>query len=216
MTKPDFERLFGELEDEMKFSGARAEVYVFGGAAMAMGYNDQRATKDVDAIITSRKRNLMLKAVAKIGRKHGIGEDWLNEAGTSAVPRRKDLGQKTVYAGSNLTVRIAGRRHLSAMKLEAGRPVDKDDLAVLVGTFGPDSAEEMVELHHEAYEGRSEKNEQQLLDTGRDVYEAIEDRKAEGRRRSPTETPEETPVRGVETKDRGMAAGRKLGKRSGR
>lgn len=176
MTKSDFERLFGELEDEMKFSGARAEVYVFGGAAMAMGYNDQRATKDIDAIITSRKRNLIVKAVATIGRKHGIGEDWLNEAGTSAVPRRKDLGQKTVYAGSNLTVRIAGRRHLSAMKLEAGRPVDKDDLAVLVGKFGPDSAEEMVELHHEAYEGRNEKSERQLLDTGRDVYEAMKER----------------------------------------
>lgn len=41
----------------------------------------------------------------------------------------------------------------------------------------------MVKLHREAYEGRNEKSERQLLDTGRDVYEAIEDRKAEDRRK---------------------------------
>lgn len=126
MGKEDFERLFKKLDDELKYTGTRVQLYVFGGAAVALGYNDERVTTDVDAIITTDERSVLMRAIGKVGREEDIGQGWLNDAGTASVPKRPDLGQQTVFAGHNLSVKIAGRRHLTAMKL-GGRPRDRPD-----------------------------------------------------------------------------------------
>lgn len=67
LGKGDFKRLFKKLDDELKYTGARVQLYVFGGAAVALGYSDERVTTDVDAIITTDERSVLMRAVARRG-----------------------------------------------------------------------------------------------------------------------------------------------------
>ena len=173
LGKEDFERLFEKLDDELKYTGTRVQLYVFGGAAVALGYNDQRVTTDVDAIITTDERSVLMRAIGKVGREEDIGQGWLNDAGTASVPKRPDLGQQTVFAGHNLSVKIAGRRHLTAMKLEAGREIDQTDLKALIRRYGPAEPSAIVAIHREAYGGTHEKKEEQLAEIAADVYEQL-------------------------------------------
>ena len=41
--------LFDELSKELRLEGARAQVYVIGGAAMSLAFDRERTTEDVDA-----------------------------------------------------------------------------------------------------------------------------------------------------------------------
>lgn len=176
MDAAELGRMLEELDEELKYSGAKAVVYVFGGAAMILGYGSLRTTDDIDGIISSERHGDVMRAIKKVGRNNGVAEDWLNETGTAAVPKNPDLGQTTVHSGRNLTVRAAGRRHLTAMKLEAGRKIDQEDLMRLVQRFGPRNPKELVEVHREAYGGRHEKDAERLEKTGEAVFKQIEDR----------------------------------------
>lgn len=195
MDAAELDRMLGELDEELKYAGAKAVVYVFGGAAMILGYGSLRTTDDIDGIISSERHGDVIRAIKKVGRNNGVAEDWLNETGTAAVPKKPDLGQTTVYSSRNLTVRAAGRRHLTAMKLEAGRQIDQEDLTKLVQRFGPQTPKELVEMHREAYGGQHEKNAEKLEKTSEEVFKKIEDR-------SRTDQ-EEPPIRGRGTGEEG-------------
>ncbi len=70
--------LFDELSKELQFSRTRAQIYIIGGAAMSMAFSADRRTEDVDARIDAGHSRLV-KAVRTIGRKHGLGDTWLND-----------------------------------------------------------------------------------------------------------------------------------------
>ena len=204
MDAAELGRMLDELDEELKYAGAKAEVYVFGGAAMILGYGSPRTTDDIDGIISSDRHGDVIRAIRKVGRNNGVAEDWLNETGTAAVPKKPDLGQTTVHSSRNLTVRAAGRRHLTAMKLEAGRQIDQEDLTRLVQRFGPRNAEELVEMHREAYGGRHEKDAGKLEKTGEAVFKQIENRARKDR--------EDLPIRSRGTGGKGP---RRNGERGG-
>jgi methylmalonyl-CoA mutase cobalamin-binding subunit len=53
MTPLDADRvreLLQELSDRLAARGVKANVFVVGGAAMALAYDDTRSTRDVDAL----------------------------------------------------------------------------------------------------------------------------------------------------------------------
>ena len=51
LERATIEQLFEELADELRFAGARVQLYVIGGAAMSMSFDRDRTTQDVDARI---------------------------------------------------------------------------------------------------------------------------------------------------------------------
>ena len=46
--------LFDELSKELRLEGARAQIYIIGGAAMSLAFSRDRRTEDVDARIDVR------------------------------------------------------------------------------------------------------------------------------------------------------------------
>lgn len=46
----DVRALFQELSDRLEARGAQAQLFVVGGAAMALAYDQDRLTRDVDAL----------------------------------------------------------------------------------------------------------------------------------------------------------------------
>lgn len=71
-------RLLTELDEELTSMGESAELYVVGGAAMAIGYGARDATRDVDALF--EPKTTVLEAAERVAARHGIGSGWLNDA----------------------------------------------------------------------------------------------------------------------------------------
>ena len=46
--------LLAELGDEMQSRGQRAEMFIVGGAAMALAFDARRATRDIDAVFVPK------------------------------------------------------------------------------------------------------------------------------------------------------------------
>jgi hypothetical protein len=50
-TATEIRRLLGLLEDELARQGTAASMYIVGGAAIALSYDTDRTTKDIDATL---------------------------------------------------------------------------------------------------------------------------------------------------------------------
>ena len=70
--------LFEELSSELARRGARAHVYVFGGAAMSVAFDRRRTTVDIDVRVDSGREKLM-EAVEAVGRRHGFEAGWFSD-----------------------------------------------------------------------------------------------------------------------------------------
>lgn len=61
-------RLLADLDAELQAHGVRAELYVVGGAAMALAYDARRVTRDVDAVF--RPQTEVYEAAARVAAQH--------------------------------------------------------------------------------------------------------------------------------------------------
>ena len=71
LGREELVELFEELSAELGRRGARAHVYVFGGAAMSVAFDRRRTTVDIDVRVDSGREKLM-EAVEAVGRRHGF------------------------------------------------------------------------------------------------------------------------------------------------
>ena len=72
------------LDEELGAVGVRGEVFVVGGAAMALAYDARRATVDVDAIFVPAAE--VRRAAARVAERLQIEEDWLNDGAKAFMP----------------------------------------------------------------------------------------------------------------------------------
>lgn len=79
LTKERILGLFAELDADLCRIGVRGDVFVVGGAAMAVAYDARPATRDVDAIWHPTAE---LRSVAEriAGRHDDLEPGWLNDA----------------------------------------------------------------------------------------------------------------------------------------
>lgn len=124
MTDP-FDRdkivtLLLDLSDELEQRGARADLFVVGGAAMTLAYDLHRTTRDLDAVFVPT--NVVRHAAKTVGEKHGLDPDWLNDAVKGFLPG-DDSNAVTYFESGSLRVDVASPQYMLAMKLLAARPV---------------------------------------------------------------------------------------------
>ena len=130
------------LSEELRLREARAQIYLVGGAAMRLAFSRAGRTEDVDVRIDIGERPLT-DAVRAVGQRRGLGDAWLNDQVTRAMPRVADRRAAVAYDSPYLTVTGASARHVLAMKLLAAREQDREDIAVLcthLGLTGPAAA----------------------------------------------------------------------------
>jgi len=137
------------LDEELSAVGVRGEVFVVGGAAMALAYDARRATVDVDAIFVPAVE--VRKAAARVAERLQIEEDWLN-VGAKAFMPGSDPERIGVFEGDHLSVAAASPRYLLAMKLLASRlERDQDEIRILYDLCGFSTAEEGLDLIESTY-----------------------------------------------------------------
>ena len=102
LGREDIRALLDDLSAELAARGARAEVFLVGGAALAVAYDATRATRDLDAVFIPT--DIVRQAAAAVAQHRGLTEDWLNDAVKGFLPG-PDPGRAAL-----LLKRLADRR----------------------------------------------------------------------------------------------------------
>lgn len=124
-------RLFDEVATELQTRNAHGNLYVIGGSALALAYDDTRTTHDVDARIEG-DHGEVIRAIRTVSLRHGLPSTWINEQATPFMPRQSDDSATSVYQHPNLTIKAASLDHLIAMKLNSNRASDLNDVQRLI------------------------------------------------------------------------------------
>jgi hypothetical protein len=137
------------LDDELGRMGVRGEIFVVGGAAMALAYDSRRFTVDVDAVFAPSQQ--VRQAAARVADGLEMEPQWLNDAAKAFLPG-EDPDRIGVFEGPNLSVAAASPEFLLAMKLLASRVErDVDDIKTLYELCGFHTAEEGLDLVERRY-----------------------------------------------------------------
>ena len=152
LGRKDIRALLDDLSHELAARGAKAELFLVGGAALAVAYDATRATRDLDAVFIPS--DVVRQAAAAVADRKGLAQDWLNDAVKRFLPG-PDPDAQRFYSSDSLIVDVASPRYLLAMKLFAARAeIDADDIILLYRQLGFTTVDEGLDLVQQAYPGR--------------------------------------------------------------
>ncbi|NUS45024.1 MAG: hypothetical protein HOQ24_15210 [Mycobacteriaceae bacterium] len=141
--------LLTELGSALDSQGEHADVFLVGGAAIALAFNTRRATRDLDAVFEPKA--VVYAAAHGVAQRHGLPDDWLNDAVKGFLPGA-DPNATTLFESPGISVRVASPRYLFAMKAAAVRiDRDADDLQFLYRVSGFTSVDEALDSVSEHY-----------------------------------------------------------------
>ena len=146
LSKSELFELLNILSERLRRNRATAKIYIIGGACMALAYGRGRTTEDVDARIDAG-HSALINAVHEIAHERNLPQSWLNEQATTAIPRGRDRCARTLYESSALLVTGASPENLLAMKLEAGRDKDIEDISHLLEVLEIDASDKALAIH---------------------------------------------------------------------
>jgi Nucleotidyltransferase of unknown function (DUF6036) len=135
---------FVDLDRRLQRRRLTADVFVFGGAAMVLGFDARPATRDVDAIW--QPHTAVLEEAWAVAADRGLPRSWLNEQASSYMPAGVRSGDAIAYHGAALRVTLASAELLLAMKVRAARRGDLADISLLAERLGLAAAPEVLAL----------------------------------------------------------------------
>ncbi len=149
MGRADLERAFTALGDRLGRRGVVADLFVVGGAAMALAYDATRVTRDVDALFVPH--GVVVEESRAVADELGLPPWWLNEQASVYVSGKDDPGKRRVFDHPNLRVMAASPEHIFAMKALAARTRDVDDLRRLAELAGVATVDDALQICHDFY-----------------------------------------------------------------
>ena len=149
-----------ELVAELRKAGEVAGIRLVGGAALALCYFDRGVTQDLDsAHVRPGSDAAVTAAAATVAQRHDWDASWLNFDVTraDALPTLgRAVDWETIYDRDGITIYVASKEALLAMKLRANRPGrDTRDIRLLLGLCGLTTLAEAEALYEEFYPGDS-------------------------------------------------------------
>lgn len=126
-------RALTELGRRLHADGLQGDVFVVGGAAMALAYDERRFTRDVDAIFEPKMH--IYRLAVEVADELGLPGDWLNDGVKGFVV--DDPTQGPVFQFEGLRVQAASPELLLALKVRAARMgEDDEDVRLLADMLG--------------------------------------------------------------------------------
>jgi predicted nucleotidyltransferase len=135
--------LLAEVGAELDAVAVVADLFLVGGAAVALAYDSRRLTRDVDAVFAPAAQ--VRTAAERVAQVHGLSADWLNDAVKGFLPPGVPASRLLMEV-PGLRVEVAEPRYLLALKLRAARDEDVDDVRLLAGLVGITTAQECLAL----------------------------------------------------------------------
>lgn len=144
LNRAGLEQAFTALGKRLQARGVVADIFVVGGAAMALAYDANRVTRDVDAVFVPH--GIVMEEAQRVAKDLHLPTWWLNEQASFYISAKDDAGKRRVFDHPGLRVMAASPEHVFAMKALAARTRDLGDLRVLAGLTGIDSVSAALEL----------------------------------------------------------------------
>jgi len=149
LDRSAIENAFRRLGERLARRGVIADLYVFGGAAMALAYDARRSTRDIDAVF--QPHGIVLDEAKAVAHELGLPQWWLNEQASVYVAPGGDSAAPRVFDHPGLRVSAASPEHLLAMKVLAARRRDSDDIRFLIKHLGLTTVGEVLALCTEIF-----------------------------------------------------------------
>jgi hypothetical protein len=132
--------------------GVTGEMYIVGGAAIALAFDERRSTRDIDAVFEPKAT--IYEAAAEVASELELPPGWLNDAvkGFLAGP---DPEAVPVFEVPGLRCQAASPRVLLALKVLAHRVgEDEEDVLLLARALGLDRADEVLAVAEKVFGDR--------------------------------------------------------------
>lgn len=140
------------LAAELDRQGVSGEMYVVGGAAIALAFDERRATRDIDAVFEPKA--VVYQAAEAVAENRGLPAGWLNDA-VKGFLEGEDPAATTVLDLPGLRCLTASPETLLALKVLAHRiGEDEDDLRLLAEQLGIERAEDVLAVAERVYGDR--------------------------------------------------------------
>ncbi len=132
------------LGGRLASQGVLADLYLVGGAAMALAYDDRRSTRDIDAVFVPKM--VVYEAAAQVAEEHGLPQGWLND-GVKGFLLGPDAWPTEILDLPGLRVEVASPQTVLVMKCLAHRIGEDDqDVRLLAQRLALTSAAAVLDL----------------------------------------------------------------------
>lgn len=152
LSAGDIRDALDDLAQRLARRSVMARIYVAGGAAMALMYDENRLTRDVDASISAGYDEVMT-AAHEMARERDWPTTWINEQATMYMPPEQDRHGAIAYEHPSLSVVVASAEQMIAMKARSARRTDESDLRRLLARQGIGAAEGVDEIVARVFPG---------------------------------------------------------------
>jgi len=146
LTPTDIRRLFDLLNEDLRETGTRGELFLVGGAVMCLAYAARPSTMVVDAVF--RPTAKLREAAARVALRLGLNPNWLNDGVKGFVSAKGDFA--AFLELDHLRIMVALPEYLLAMKCLAMRIGaefhDEDDVRYLLRHLGLHSYDQAIEI----------------------------------------------------------------------
>ncbi len=127
-------------------------MYVVGGAAIALAFDERRATRDIDAVFEPKA--VVYECAASVAREMDLPPGWLNDA-VKGFLAGDDPAAAPVLDLPGLRCLAASPEILLALKVLAHRVgEDEEDVRLLAGELGLRSAAEVLAVAERTFGDR--------------------------------------------------------------
>lgn len=152
MDRHEICELLTELGRRLADRGLVGEMYVVGGAAIALAYDERRSTQDIDAVFEPKQA--MYEVAGEMAAERELADGWLNDA-VKGFLTGTDEDATPVLEVPGLRVSSASPRILLAMKVLAHRVgEDEDDVRLLARELGLERSDDVLRLAESVYGDR--------------------------------------------------------------
>lgn len=132
--------------------GLEGEMYIVGGAAIALALDARRSTRDIDAVF--EPKSAIYEAADEVAPALDLPPGWLNDA-VKGFLAGTDPAAAPVLEVPGLRCLAASPRMLIALKVLAHRiGEDDDDVRLLARELGLDTAQDVLVLAEEVFGDR--------------------------------------------------------------
>ena len=152
MQRTEIVDLLTDLGGRLAERGLEGEMYVVGGAAIALAFDERRSTRDIDAVF--EPKTVIYELAARLAEERGLPDGWLNDA-VKGFLTGADPEAPLVLEVEGLRVSTASPRILLAMKVLSHRVgEDEEDVRLLARELGLDDAVELLAVAEAVYGDR--------------------------------------------------------------
>jgi len=120
-TADKFLGLLAQLSRKLNTIDEHAELFLFGGGAMALYYGARNKTQDLDAVVRGTSLHLVNDLIVDVAHEQEVRRDWLNNQGAHYITQEILDSALDFIMLPGIQVKVASPEAMLALKISSMR-----------------------------------------------------------------------------------------------